>query len=384
MDTGCFYTTIGAIFDYLVELNKKTGQEPTFVAAMDSMRRQGLLQPVPPEIPPYHASVNREEFSDFIRAMPISSNPVLGQTGDPFEKSRIIHEPNLFPKEKDVFCFLNMPYMDRRLHYHDFFEITYVVKGACTFLFEGETASLGTGDICITSPMAAHSLPLKPECLALAIVVRKSTFNSVFSNLLVSQDLVSLFFRNSLYERHRANYIMLRTGDDQDLLQTAQMLTYESNITDAYSNSCSVGLLNLFLARALRAARAAITLYHYENYREQDFDFTLILQYIQQNYRTLTLTSLADTFHFSETYMSKLIHKKMGHSFTDVLRSVKLRHAMDYLKNTSMKVNEISDAVGYDSVDHFSRTFRREYGASPQQYRQMHNAGFRVERNPQI
>ena len=30
-----------------------------------------------------------------------------------------------------------------------------------------------------------------------------------------------------------------------------------------------------------------------------------------------------------------------------------------------MKVSEIAPAVGYDSVDHFSRTFRRVYGMSP-------------------
>lgn len=40
--------------------------------------------------------------------------------------------------------------------------------------------------------------------------------------------------------------------------------------------------------------------------------------------------------------------------------------------NTPMKVSEIALAVGYDSVDHFSRTFRRVYGAPPQQYKQAH------------
>jgi len=51
-----------------------------------------------------------------------------------------------------------------------------------------------------------------------------------------------------------------------------------------------------------------------------------------------------------------------------------MRHALDYLMNTSMKISEISDAVGYDSVDHFSRTFRRVYGEPPQQYKQTHDS----------
>lgn len=369
MDSVRYYTTIGDAFDYLVEIKQKTGREPSFAAAVEGMRRKGMLQLTPAPLPPFYSNMDREEFTAFIRAMPVSANVILDGL-DPFNSDRVIRESNLFPEGKDVFCFLNMPYMDRRLHFHDFFEITYVIKGSCTFLFEGESASLYEGDLCITSPMSGHSLPLEPECTALAIVVRKSTFNSLFGNLLTKQDLVSLFFRNSLYERQRANYIMLRTGNDESLFRTARELTCESNLLDDYSNVCSVSLLNLFLGRALRAAQAAITLYRYENYTERDFDFTLVLQYIQQNYRTVTLSSLADTFHFSQVHLSKLIHQKMGYSFTEGLRSVKMHHAMEFLLNTPMKVSEIADAVGYSSVDHFSRTFRRTYGMSPQQYRQ--------------
>ena len=130
--------------------------------------------------------------------------------------------------------------------------------------------------------------------------------------------------------------------------------------------------MNLLLARALRSASAAVTLHHYEGFSERDFDFALVLQYIQQNYRTVTLSSLAKTFHFSEAYLSKLIHKNLNQSFTDILRSLKMNHAVEYLLNTPMKISEIADAVGYDSVDHFSRTFRKVYGTSPLDYRKNH------------
>ena len=379
MDSANYYTTTGAVFDYLVEINQKAGVELTFPMAVEGMRRRGLLQTTPPPFPPFYSNMDREDFRDFIWALPISADLFLAQAST-FLSNRIIQEPNLFPAGKDVFCFLNMPYMDRQLHFHDFFEITYVAEGSCTFLFEGESASLGIGDVCITSPMAAHSLPLEPGCTALSIVVRKSTFNSLFPNLLSSQNLVSLFFRNSLYERRRANYILIRTGNDEAVFRTALQLTYECNLVDDFSNACGVSLLNLFLARILRAG-AEVSLHHYENYSERDFDFTLILLYIQQNYRTVTLSSLAETFHFNETYLSKLIHKNMDRSFTEVLRTLKMSRAMDFLMNTPMKVSEIALAVGYDSVDHFSRTFRRVYGMPPQQYKQTHGSGTNEKQN---
>lgn len=349
----------------------------SFPSALDGLRSAGLLLETFPETPTFHSGMGLDEFEQFLRGMCIYADAILPQAAT-YMVDPTIEEAELFPRGKDVFCFLNMPYMVDIPHFHNFFEITYVLKGQCTFLFEGESATLKEGDLCIVSPLSGHSLPLEPGCLALSIVVRKTTFDTMFGNLLAKKDLLSLFFRNSLYEVRRANYILLNTGKDLMPYHAIQELAYECNLTDDTANTCAVSLLNLFLARSLRAASAQVTLRHYEGYSERDFNFTLVLQYIQQNYRTVTLASLASAFHFSETYLSKLIRKKMNQSFTDVLRTLKMGHAMEYLMNTSMKISEIADAVGYDSVDHFSRTFRKLYGVPPQEYKKQALSGERA------
>lgn len=368
MYNGKNYATIGMVYDFLVEKCQNTGRTMAFPEALGGMLTSGKLMKTFPEPPTFHSGMALDEFEQFLRGMCIYADAILPHAST-FMADLTIEERELFPNGKDVFCFLNMPYMVDMPHSHNFFEITYVMKGQCTFLFEGESATLSEGDVCIVSPLSGHSLPLKPGCLAVSIVVRKSTFDAMFGNLLAKQDLLSLFFRNSLYETRRANYVLLNTGKDEKPFHAVQELAYECNLVDDNANTCAVSLLNLFLARTLRAAKETVTLHHYEGYSERDFNFTLVLQYIQQNYRTVTLSSLAEAFHFSETYLSKLIRKKMNQSFTEVLRTLKMNHAMEYLLNTSMKVSEIADAVGYDSVDHFSRTFRKVYGVPPQEYK---------------
>ena len=365
------YTTIGAVYDFLVEMHQENGGKFTFPEALDGLRAQGKLCGEAPVIPPFNSNMDINLFQTFIRGLPVSVDTILPQAHT-FLSQPTIEEPNLFPEGKDIFCFLDMPHMVTIPHFHNFFEITHVLQGSCTLLFEGESATLSAGDLCIVSPGSGHSLPLEPGCLALSTVVRQSTFDSLFGNLLTQKDLVSLFFRNCLYQPKRANYILLKTGKDPMTFYTVQQLFYECYLEDRYANDCAVSLLNLYLARALRAASAAITLYHYEGYSQRDFDFALVLQYIQQNYRTVTLAGLARTFHFSETYLSKLIRKNLNQNFTEVLRTLKMNHAMDYLMNTPMKISEIADAVGYDSVDHFSCTFRRVYGVAPVEYRKKH------------
>ncbi|MBR5572837.1 MAG: helix-turn-helix domain-containing protein [Oscillospiraceae bacterium] len=371
MEENKSYATIGMVYDFLVDMHQKTGRSYSFPEAIATLGREGHLFRTMPDFPPFHYGMDLEEYVSFIRKLPIYADPIIPQVHTyMFEPS--VEEVVLFPDGKDVFCILNMPHMVMLPHTHNFFEITYVLKGSCTLLFEGESATLSAGDLCIISPGSRHSLPLEPGCIAPSVMVRRSTFDSVFGNLLTQKDLLSLFFRNNLYGTKRANYLLLKTGNDPFSFHSMQQLHYESNLPDSYANDCAVSLLNLLLARALRAASATVTLHHYDGYSEKDFDFALVLQHIQQNYRTVTLSSLAKTFHFSEAYLSKLIRKNLNQSFTEILRTLKMNHAVEYLMNTSMKISEIAEKVGYDSVDHFTRTFRKVYGASPLEYKKTH------------
>lgn len=60
MDSVRYYTTIGDAFDYLVEIKQKTGREPSFAAAVEGMRRKGMLQLTPAPLPPFYSNMDRE------------------------------------------------------------------------------------------------------------------------------------------------------------------------------------------------------------------------------------------------------------------------------------------------------------------------------------
>ena len=94
-----------------------------------------------------------------------------------------------------------------------------------------------------------------------------------------------------------------------------------------------------------------------------------MLQYIQHNYQSLTLSSLAELFHYSEPHLSTLIKQNTGFTFTELIKRLRLADATDYLLNTNLKIGEIAERIGYNSADHFSRIFRATYKMSPQEYR---------------
>ena len=94
-----------------------------------------------------------------------------------------------------------------------------------------------------------------------------------------------------------------------------------------------------------------------------------MMNYIQENYRTVTLEDLAEHMSLSEPYVSKYIRDKSGKTFKDILTGVRLKKARTLLKNGTMTVEKVAESVGYPSVEHFTRVFKKKYNQTPVQYR---------------
>lgn len=109
--------------------------------------------------------------------------------------------------------------------------------------------------------------------------------------------------------------------------------------------------------------------FHYQ------FDFpdeiTRAINYIDSHYYKpdLTLYEAASEAGFSEKYFSTLFSRKMGMSFSSYMKHLRIHHAKTMLKETNMKLKEISEAVGYNSVEYFVRVFSAQEGVSPSSYR---------------
>ena len=67
----------------------------------------------------------------------------------------------------------------------------------------------------------------------------------------------------------------------------------------------------------------------------------------------------------SVAYMSKIIKKITGENFTEIIRKLKMEEASDLLIQTDDPIEKISEQAGYNSSDHFARTFRKYYSISP-------------------
>ncbi|MDO4445022.1 MAG: DNA-binding response regulator [Bacillota bacterium] len=98
-----------------------------------------------------------------------------------------------------------------------------------------------------------------------------------------------------------------------------------------------------------------------------------IKSYIKENRKEdITAASVAEKFHYSPAYLSKLFKTYGNEKLSVYIMYQKLQEAKKMLLETDMSVQQIGVELGYQSPQAFARAFRRELGMTPQEYRRMY------------
>ncbi len=97
-------------------------------------------------------------------------------------------------------------------------------------------------------------------------------------------------------------------------------------------------------------------------------------QFIKEKYGSpITLETVSDQVGLNAAYFSTLFKKETGLTFTEHLLRTRIEAAKDMLKDTNLSVAAICEKVGYSDNKHFSKTFMRETGLRPNQYRKLYS-----------
>ena len=83
----------------------------------------------------------------------------------------------------------------------------------------------------------------------------------------------------------------------------------------------------------------------------------------------ISLSTIANQIPVTPQYLSKVFKKSFGLNFTEYLIRLRLQYAFDMIKNTRESITNICFESGFDNFSYFSRSFKRQYGASPKQFR---------------
>ena len=160
----------------------------------------------------------------------------------------------------------------------------------------------------------------------------------VFSNV-----IQELFQENQFSGERRIEHEIDRLYNCRNIMEILEVT--EENIREYES----------FLERSMSESRnevAAVKNYIYQHYAED-----------------LSLEILAEKVYLSSGYLSFIFKKETGMNLNRYIRVFRMKKAKELLKNTNMKVAQVSENVGFANVSYFCRSFREYYGCSPESYR---------------
>jgi AraC-like DNA-binding protein len=108
-----------------------------------------------------------------------------------------------------------------------------------------------------------------------------------------------------------------------------------------------------------------------ENQAAEPAAVTRAKQFIAQNQNNaICLATVAKAVNTSTFYFCKLFKRATGLTFTDYLARVRIEKAKTLLLDPNRRVSEVAYDIGFQSLTHFNRVFRKIVGRSPSSYRQ--------------
>ncbi|KAF1303184.1 response regulator transcription factor [Enterococcus sp. JM9B] len=102
-----------------------------------------------------------------------------------------------------------------------------------------------------------------------------------------------------------------------------------------------------------------------------------VLQIINEEYiKDISLKTVSETLHLSVVYLGQLFKKETDLSFNQCLNQVRIKKAQELLLQTQQTINEISEAVGYNNTNYFSKMFKKLNGLTPKEFREIYEKGY--------
>jgi AraC-like DNA-binding protein len=135
-----------------------------------------------------------------------------------------------------------------------------------------------------------------------------------------------------------------------------------------------------FYAEIAQNLAMTMVMYMFRIINEQNTEASQLLQsnasvrlatiYIQKHlHEAMTLEEIAKHCHMSKFYLSHQFTQVQGISLSKYILQSRITKSMQLLRETTMSVKEIAEAVGFHDVPYFCRTFKKETNLTPLQYR---------------
>lgn len=243
------------------------------------------------------------------------------------------------------------------LHFHNDYELLYICSGRVRMRVGGSSYEIGEPSLLFISRFEEHSI----EILSTPYERYYAIFCAETADRLIGDMRLMSVFKN-----RPAGFSHCFPCAALPAAQLLEKLQEEYAGPGPYSDEYAACLLRELLILTYRALPGRFP-FPQQAVKNEIHE---VQRYIEKHYaEPLQVSALAARFFIDPTYLSHRFRALTGYSPKQYMMLSRLSRARELLISTSLPVGEIASMTGFSDVNNFIRSFKRETGMTPAQYR---------------
>ncbi len=250
---------------------------------------------------------------------------------------------------------------------HDFWELIYCDKNQVMVSVCSQEKLLKKGEILFIKPNDLHSVlgdGNSDSNLFIVSFVCKSRTMSYFKDKCFKVPEEARYLLSAIMTEAKQTFIIPDFNPNLSKLEPKE----NANIGGAQliKNNLEELLIKLIRAETSKPTSSEIFISKIENSSSLEDEIVKLLQ--DNVYGNISLDKIANLLHYGKTTICKTFKQKTGFSIINYYLKLKIDESKKLIRQNH-NFSEISELLGFDSLPHFTKTFKKLTQMTPREYK---------------